>query len=108
MTYTNHNFIAQRLGATADEYVSSFLTTRISRKEVDRGVVDQLKVQMMWLEAPSKVPKVTTNHEKRPRKRLSSRQKKGLKLYQIPKDHQKYDFSTSVSASVYVSVLFSV
>ena len=79
--------MSKELGASADDYVSSFLKTRISRKEVEKGVVDQLKVQMMWLEAPGKMPRVV--HQKHPRKRLSSRQKKSLKLYQIPKEHQK-------------------
>ena len=79
--------LSKELGTSADEYVSSFLKTRISRKEVDKGTIEQLKVQMMWLEAPGKMSKVV--NQKHPRKRLSLRQKKSLKLYQIPKEHQK-------------------
>ena len=64
--------------------------------------MDQLKLQMMWLDAPGKTPKVV-NHAKQPRKRLSSRQKKAMKLYQIPKEHQRL-----VSLRVYTLPLENV
>lgn len=70
--------------------MAGFLKTSIARKEVEKtAIMEQLKVQMIWLEAPGRVTKVTS-HTKQPRKRLSSRQKKKLKLYDIPKDQHKY------------------
>ena len=58
-------------------------------------MVEQLKVQMMWLEAPGKTKKTKTNthttmQQQHHRKRLSSREKKKLKLYEIPREQQKY------------------
>lgn len=79
-------FSSKRLGTSPVDYISSFLKTHISHKEAER--VNQLKVQMVWLEAPPQKGKIT-NLDKRPRKRLTSRWKKELKLYQIPREHQK-------------------
>ena len=49
-----------------------------------------MKVQMMWLEGPARRrgnrARKTRSHTQ---KRLSSREKKELKLYEIPKDKQR-------------------
>ena len=52
------------------------------------GLLGQLRVQTMLLNPPYKVPKVTTPY--RPPKKLSSRQKREMKIYEIPKEQQVY------------------
>ena len=88
-TKRNSDFsLYQRLGtASSEEYVSSFLRSRLAQKR--KGVVDQMKVQMMWLEGPGKGGR-DVSRMNQPRKRLSSRKKRELGLYQIPKDKQRF------------------
>ena len=86
----------QRLDPTtsAEEYVSSFLSSRLEGKE--KRAVEQMKVQMIWLEPPGRGP-TATNTSGQLRKRLSSRQKKELGLYEIPKEKQRYCVCVCVS-----------
>ena len=49
----------------------------------------QLRVQTMLLNPPYKTTKVMTPY--RPPKKLSSRQKREMKIYEIPKDQQVYE-----------------
>ena len=53
------------------------------------GLLGQLRVQAMLLNPPYKTPKVTTPY--RPPKKLSSRQKREMKIYEIPKEQQVYE-----------------
>lgn len=78
----------QKLQESPDRFVASFLQRRLSKRDLSRGAVEKLGVQMMWLDAPGK-PQKAVDLSKQPRKKLSSRQKKAMKLYQIPKEQQK-------------------
>ena len=56
-----------------------------------------MKVQMIWLEPPGKggTRASVASGSGHPRKRLSSRQKKELGLYDIPKEKQRYCINVS-------------
>ena len=53
------------------------------------GLLGQLRVQTMLLNPPYKAPKVTTPY--RSTKKLSSRQKREMKIYDIPREQQVYE-----------------
>ena len=52
------------------------------------GLLPQLRMQTMLLDQPYKTPKVVDSH--RPPKRLSAKEKRQMKIYDIPKKDQKY------------------
>ena len=53
------------------------------------GLLGQLRVQTMLLNPPYKTTKATTPY--RPPKKLSSQQKREMKIYEIPKEQQVYE-----------------
>lgn len=67
--------------------MASFLQTHLPEKGKE-GVIDQMKVQMVWLDHPGKKVKPLPGPGP-PRKKLSSREKKRLGLYAIPKEKQR-------------------
>ncbi len=59
----------------------------MKRKELEGGLMTQLRVQTLLLDPPYKPPKIVDTH--RPPRRLTAKQKRTMKLYEIPKDQQK-------------------
>lgn len=53
------------------------------------GLMGQLRVQTMLLNPPYKAPKMAASH--RPPKKLTARQKREMKIYEIPKEKQVYE-----------------
>ncbi len=68
-------------------FVKSFLEARVRKKDLDGGLMKQLQLQTLLLNPPCKPPKIVDPHQ--PPKRLTARQKRAMKLYDIPKDQQK-------------------
>ena len=94
--------VYKELKEDANQFVSSFIQTRLSQGELAKGTMDQLKVNTMWLAGSGKA--------KRPakplRRKLSSRQKKALRLYEIPKECQKsVNWTLALSTELWISCI---
>ena len=88
---TSSFILFKELKEDANQFVSGFLQTRLSQRELGKGTMDQLKVNTMWLTGAGK-----KRSSKPSRRKLSARQKKALKLYEIPKECQKLVNGTKV------------
>lgn len=75
--------------ASPEQFIEAFLSSRVDSRKMKSGLLGQLRLQTMLLNPPYKTPKVTTPY--RPPKKLSSRQKREMKIYEIPKEKQVYE-----------------
>lgn len=80
----------QPLADSPEKFVEAFLSSRVDSRKMKGGtLLGQLRLQTMLLNPPYKTAKVTTPY--RPPKKLSSRLKREMKIYEIPKEKQVYD-----------------
>ncbi|XP_065914569.1 ribonuclease P protein subunit p29-like [Dysidea avara] len=81
------------VGTTNPQLISSFIHSCVEKKKVDEGVERQLQTQVILLDPPQRPHK----EEKKSSllipqrcRRLNAKQKRQLKLFEIPKEEQKY------------------
>ena len=79
----------QPLPDSPEKFIEAFLSSRVEGRKMKGGLLGQLRIQTMLLNHPYKAPKVTTPY--RSIKKLSARQKREMKIYDIPKDQQVYE-----------------
>lgn len=60
----------------------------MSQRDLEGGKMDRLRLQALLLNPSYKPPKIVDIH--RPAKRLTAKQKRAMKLYEVPKDQQKW------------------
>ncbi len=80
----------QSLDTKPDKFIEAFLSNRVEPLKLKSGLISQLKMQTMLLDKAYKSPKIVDSH--RPIKRLSAREKRRLKIYDIPTKKQTYRY----------------
>ncbi len=84
----------QSLNTKPDKFIEAFLSNRVEPLKLKTGLIPQLKMQTMLLDKAYKSPKIVNSH--RPIKRLSTREKRRLKIYDVPKKKQTYGYNSNV------------
>lgn len=72
-----------------ERFIEAFLSSRVDSRKMKAGLRGQLRLQTMLLDPRYKAARVTTPY--RPTKKLSSRQKREMKIYDIPREQQVYE-----------------
>ena len=83
-----HIIHAQPLQGTPEKFIEAFLSSRVDARKTKEGLLGQLRLQTMLLNPPYKSPKMAAPH--RPIKKLTARQKREMKVHDIPKEKQEY------------------
>ena len=84
----------QSLNTKPDKFIEAFLSNRVEPLKLKTGLIPQLKMQTMLLDKAYKSPKIVNSH--RPIKRLSTREKRRLKIYDVPKKKQTYGYNSNL------------
>ena len=78
------------VGTTSSHFISSFIESCVEKKKIDEGVERQLQTQVILLDPPQRPHKEKSSQLIPPRcRRLNAKQKRQLKLFEIPKEEQK-------------------
>lgn len=74
---------------SSEQFIESFISSRVGDRNKRSGdLMGKLHLQTMLLDPPVKHPR--PSHRNQPR-RLSAREKKRLKLHELPRDQQQYE-----------------